>query len=47
MHVFGGSGNTTGFNLIKDVINTCTRNKIINLKNIEEVKEHAYKLNVL
>jgi len=47
MHVFGGSGNTTGFNLIKDVINTCTRNKIINLKDIEEVKEHAYKLNVL
>ena len=47
MHVFGGSGNTTGFNLVKDVMQTCTRNKIINLKDIDEVKEHAYKLNVL
>lgn len=47
MQVFGASGDTSGANLMRDVLNTCTRNKIINLKNVNEVKEHAYKLNVL
>ena len=47
MYIFGASGDTAGFNLMKDVMDTCIKGKIINLKDIEEVKEHAIKLNVL
>lgn len=47
MYIFGASGDTSGFNLMKDVMDTCIKGKIINLKDIEEVKEHAIKLNVL
>ena len=47
MQVFGAYGDSSGFNLMKDVLNICTRNKIINLQDIDEVKEHAIKLNVL
>ena len=32
------------FNLLKDVYSICTENKITNLLNVEEVKEHALKL---
>ena len=45
MKVFGGSGDTAGANLLRDCYNICTKNKIINLKDIEEVKEYALKLN--
>ena len=47
MKVFGSSrsGDSAGFNLLKDCYNICTANRIINLKDIEEVKEHALKLN--
>ena len=46
MQVFGSNhGDSAGFNLLKDCYNICTANKIINLKDIEEVKEHALKLN--
>ena len=47
MKVFGistGGYSDSGFNLLKDVYKICTENKIINLKDIEEVKEHAIKL---
>ena len=47
MYIFGATGDTSGFNLMKDVMDTCIKGKIINLKDIEEVKEHAIKLNVL
>lgn len=46
MKVFGSNrGDSAGFNLLKDCYNICTANRIINLKDIEEVKEHALKLN--
>lgn len=46
MYVFGMSGtNSAGFNLIKECLDICTKNRIINLKNIDEVKEYALKLN--
>lgn len=45
MQVFGASGDTSGFNLLKECYDICTANKIINLKNIDEVKEYALKLN--
>ena len=47
MKVFGGYGDTSGFNLITDIYRLCTSNRIINLKDIDEVKEHAIKLNVV
>ena len=46
MHVFGGTGQTNGFNLMKDVHDYVTKYNIVNLKDIEEVKEHALKLNM-
>lgn len=49
MYVFGASssGHSSGFNLLKECYDICTQNKIINLKDIEEVKEHALKLNTV
>lgn len=47
MHVFGAHGHTAGFNLMADVNKLVRKYNIINLKNIEEVKEHALKLNVV
>ena len=47
MHVFGAHGDTAGFNLMADVNKIVRKYNIINLKNIEEVKEHALKLNVV
>lgn len=48
MMVFGASGaNASGFNLLQDCYKLCTKHKIINLKNIDEVKEHALKLNTV
>jgi len=48
MHVFGIHGkNSSGMNLMRDVLQICTSNKIINLKDIDEVKEHAIKLNMV
>ena len=46
MHVFGAHGETNGFNLMADVNNLVRKYNIINLKNIEEVKEHGLKLNM-
>ena len=46
MMVFGATGDTAGFNLLKDVNEICRKHNIINLKDIEEVKEHALKLNM-
>ncbi len=45
MYVFGAGKNSSGYNLIKECYEICTRNGIINLKDIDEVKEHALKLN--
>lgn len=45
MKVFGATGNTSGFNLLKECYDICTSNKIINLRDIDEVKEYALKLN--
>lgn len=39
------SRNATGFNLLKECYDLCTKHRIINLKDVEEVKEHALKLN--
>ena len=47
MYVFGAGNNASGFNLLKECYDTCTKNKIINLKDIEEVKKYALKLNVV
>jgi len=48
MHVFGRSGShSSGANLIRDCLNICTKHKIINLQDINEVKEHAIKLNMV
>lgn len=47
MYIFGAYGDTSGFNLMKDVYDTCSQNKIINLRDIDEVKEHAIKLNIV
>jgi hypothetical protein len=47
MKVFGAHGDTAGYNLMRDVQQTCLQNGIINLKDIEEVKEHAIKLNIV
>jgi hypothetical protein len=47
MHVFGASKSASnGFNLFKECLDICTKNNIINLKDIDEVKEHALKLNM-
>jgi len=46
MYVFGATGDTSGFNLLKECYDICTKNKIINLKNVDEVKEYALKLNM-
>ena len=46
MHVFGAHGDTAGFNLLADVNNLVKKYNIINLKDIEEVKEHGLKLNM-
>ncbi len=46
MKVFGAGKNSSAFNLLKDCYDICTQNKIINLKDIEEVKEYALKLNM-
>ena len=45
MYVFGVGRHSSGYNLIKECYEICTQNKIINLKDIDEVKEHALKLN--
>ena len=45
MKVFGTGEHSNGYNLLRDCYDICTQNKIINLKDIEEVKEHALKLN--
>tara|TARA_A100001035_G_scaffold140945_1_gene110721 strand:+ start:3011 stop:4423 length:1413 start_codon:yes stop_codon:yes gene_type:complete len=45
MYVFGATGDTSGFNLLKECYDICTKHKIINLKDIDEVKEYALKLN--
>ena len=47
MHVFGGSGATNGYNLLKYCYDMVTKHRIINLQNIQEVKEHAIKLNMI
>jgi len=47
MKVFGRNDSSIGYNLLKDCIDTCRKAQIINLKDIEEVKEHALKLSVL
>ena len=47
MKVFGIGRNSNGYNLLKDCYDICTANRIINLKDIDEVKEHALKLNVV
>ena len=50
MHVFGAEGrggSSAGYNLIKECYDICTKHKIINLKDIDEVKEHALKLNTV
>ena len=48
MYVFGRAGsNAAGANLIRDCLNIVTKHKIINLKDINEVKEHAIKLNMV
>jgi len=46
MHVFGAHGDTAGFNLMADVNKIVRKYNIINLKNIDEVKEHGLKLNM-
>ena len=46
MHVFGAHGDTAGINLMIDVNKTVKKYNIINLKDIEEVKEHGLKLNM-
>jgi hypothetical protein len=45
MKVFGAGDNSSGYNLLKECFDVCTKNRIINLKDIDEVKEHALKLN--
>jgi hypothetical protein len=47
MKVFGAGQNSSGYNLLRECYDICTQNKIINLKDIHEVKEHALKLNVV
>jgi hypothetical protein len=47
MHVFGAGNNSNGFNLLKYCYDVCLKSNIINLKDIQEVKEHALKLNVV
>jgi hypothetical protein len=47
MKVFGKNDSSIGYNLLKDCIDICRKAQIINLKNVEEVKEHALKLSVL
>ena len=47
MKVFGTSTSSCGYNLLKDCLDTCRKAQIINLKDVEEVKEHALKLSVL
>jgi hypothetical protein len=46
MHVFGAHGDTSGFNLMADVNKLVRKYNIVNLKDIEEVKEHGLKLNM-
>ena len=46
MHVFGATGDISGINLMSDVSKSIKKYNIINLKNIEEVKEHGLKLNM-
>ena len=45
MYVFGAGAHSSAFNLLKECYDLCTKHKIINLKNVDEVKEHALKLN--
>ena len=47
MKVFGKNDSSCGYNLIKDCLDICRKAQIINLKDVEEVKEHALKLSVL
>ena len=48
MHVFGRAGSdSSGANLIRECLNIVTKHKIINLQDINEVKEHAIKLNMV
>jgi hypothetical protein len=47
MKVFGAGQNSSGYNLLRECYDICTQNKIINLKDMDEVKEHALKLNVV
>jgi len=46
MHVFGATGEVSGFNLMADINKSVKKYNIINLKNIEEVKEHGLNLNM-
>ena len=47
MQVFGRNDSSCGYNLLKECLDTCMKANIINLKDMEEVKEHALKLSVL
>jgi len=47
MKVFGIGRHSNGFNLLRECYDICTKNKIINLRDMEEVKEHALKLNTV
>ncbi len=47
MKVFGVGRNSNGYNLLRECYDICTANRIINLKDIDEVKEHALKLNIV
>ena len=47
MHVFGAGRGHDSYNLLSECYNICTKNKIINLKTVEEVKEHSLKLNMV
>jgi len=47
MQVFGAGKNSDAFNLVQECYTLCTKHKIINLKDVYEVKEHALKLNMV
>lgn len=47
MYVFGAGQHSSAFNLLKECYDLCTKHRIINLKNVDEVKEHALKLNTV
>lgn len=47
MYVFGAGQHSSAFNLLKECYDLCTKHRIINLKDVDEVKEHALKLNTV